>query len=166
MFPIHWILVLKWSYILKKLPALPNINSELEPHVHLSVHDKDEQPEKRFAFDFYDIICTDIEAPKSQTNLEKATSEVDRYLQYQVDGYILRSLEFTVLSCWKNHCQYFPILAKVIKGILWVQASSNASERVLSYDGNIVTKNRASLNSETVDKLQIILHANYKKYKN
>ena len=57
------------------------------------------------------------------------------------------------LKWWKLTEHRFPILSKVAKRLLCIQATSVPSERIFSTSGLIVNKQRASLKPENVDML-------------
>jgi hypothetical protein len=80
--------------------------------------------------------------------------EVERYRKLS-----LMDRKYSPLAFWKTREVEFPILAKLARKYLCMQASSAAIERVFSTGGNTVTKKRASLAKDTIEEL-ILLHDN------
>lgn len=62
------------------------------------------------------------------------------------------------LDWWKQHEPHFPTLAKAARRFLCIPASSAPSERVFSKVNSVVTKRRASLLPEKVEKLVFLKH--------
>ena len=52
---------------------------------------------------------------------------------------------------WKEHEAKYPVLAKVARKYLGIQATSVASERVFSKAGELISKRRSRLKSKNVD---------------
>ena len=63
------------------------------------------------------------------------------------------SVSSNPLLWWEENCVYLPFLANLAKARLCIPATSVPSERIFSTAGDIVTAQRAALNSEIVDKL-------------
>ena len=88
-----------------------------------------------------DIV--DVEQ-QAEVSLEK---EFEDYMKEGSTGTI------NPLVWWKCHAQKFPLLAELARTYLAVPATSVPSERAFSTTGMTVTKQRAALDSETVDAL-------------
>lgn len=73
----------------------------------------------------------------------------------------LLSFERDPLIWWREHESSLPLLAVLARKYLCVPATSVPSERVFSTAGDILTAQRASLDSEKVDML-IFLKKNMK----
>ena len=56
-----------------------------------------------------------------------------------------------VLDWWRDHCKTYPLLAKLAKKYLAVQATSCSSERTFSTGGRTVTNSRTRLNTTNVN---------------
>jgi len=59
------------------------------------------------------------------------------------------SNSFDILNWWNLHSFDFPILAKIARDYLSIQASSSPSERLFSQAGDIITDDRNRLCPET-----------------
>ena len=59
------------------------------------------------------------------------------------------SFDMEPLSWWRAHSTEYPILSKMAKDYLSVQASSVPCEQLFSLAGNIVSKKRNRLSDET-----------------
>lgn len=70
-------------------------------------------------------------------------TELDRYLEQQIDE------EAEPLLWWQVHSNEFPILSKMARDYLTIQATSVASEQAFSIAGNVITKTRNRLLPET-----------------
>lgn len=140
-------------------PPLPNMPSSL---VDQPVDKTDENPEppakKRKIFDLDDLIFCAETTPLSTE--EQVSKELDRYLKESIPQKVLTDDHFDPLQWWRANHIFFPRLAKIAKRVFCVTATSTPSERVFSSCGNLVSKKRAMLKPETVDKL-IFLHSNY-----
>jgi hypothetical protein len=64
------------------------------------------------------------------------------------------------LTWWRERAPTYAIISRVAKKYLAIPASPVPSERIFSLAGNIITKKRANLKPENVDKL-IFLHKNF-----
>ncbi len=60
------------------------------------------------------------------------------------------------LVWWKALCGRFPLLSRRAQKVLALMGTSAPSERVFSSGGNVVTKNRASMHSDTVANLVLL----------
>lgn len=84
----------------------------------------------------------------SRTRRPIHMSEWEQYISEPLLHQDCNSLEW-----WKGKKSQYPILFKLAKSYLAVQATSAASERLFSTAGSILTKKRNRLNSELLDKL-------------
>ena len=103
---------------------------------------------------FGDVYVTKVEAGKSPSVL--AEEEVTRYRNVPVIPIANDPLEW-----WKENEYVFPTLAQLAKMYLSIPSTSVPSERVFSTAGDVVTAQRAMLQSENVDRL-IFLKKNMK----
>ena len=88
------------------------------------------------------------EVKGNKTPLEKATDEINKYKEVpQI------KVEDNPLKWWQENAIYFPYLSQLVKERLCIPATSVPSERIFSTAGDIVTAQRAALNSDMVDKL-------------
>ena len=58
--------------------------------------------------------------------------------------------DFEILTWWKNHELQFPVLAKIVKDILVVTASTIASESAFSAGRRVLDEKRSSLSPDVV----------------
>ena len=58
--------------------------------------------------------------------------------------------DFEILTWWKNHDLQFPILAKIVKDVLVVPASTIASESAFSAGRRVLDEKRSSLAPDVV----------------
>jgi hypothetical protein len=80
-------------------------------------------------------------------------SEIDRYKAIPAVAESVNPLEW-----WRSNSDDFPILSRMAKRYLAIPASSAASERAWSVLGNIFTRRRNRLTSETLCKLLMVKH--------
>ena len=64
------------------------------------------------------------------------------------------------ITWWRERAPTYPIISRLAKKYLVIPAYSVLSERIFSLARNIVTKKRANLKPENVDRL-IFLHKNF-----
>ena len=88
-------------------------------------------------------------------NEEEEKSEFSRY-----DKVPQISFKSDPLAFWNANKTKYPGAAKLARRYLAIPATSVPSERVFSKAGNIVTKKRASLDPDLVEKL-LFLHYNW-----
>jgi len=81
----------------------------------------------------------------NQNNIHQEVShdELDRYLNSPVDS------NTDSLIWWKTHDKDYPILSKIAKDYLTIQATSVPSERAFSISGLTISKTRNRLDPET-----------------
>ena len=81
----------------------------------------------------------------NQNNIHQEVShdELDRYLNSPVDS------NTDSLIWWKTHDKDYPILSKIAKDYLTIQATSVLSERAFSISGLTISKTRNRLDPET-----------------
>ncbi|KAL9664756.1 hypothetical protein QQ045_020163 [Rhodiola kirilowii] len=60
---------------------------------------------------------------------------------------------FNLLGWWKNNCSLYPVLGSLAKDLLFVPASTVASEAAFSAGGRVVNKKRAALSPNTIEAL-------------
>ena len=66
---------------------------------------------------------------------------------------------FDPLDWWRVMSADFPHLASLARRVLAIPATQAESERLLSFAGNIVTKNRNKLTPTTVELLVLLRHS-------
>jgi hypothetical protein len=101
---------------------------------------------------FDDVVLVATEGPKF-TKAEIVANEVTRNVSEP-------SSTVDPLTWWRERARTYPIISHLAKKYLAIPASSVPSERIFSLAGNIVTKKRANLKPENVDRL-IFLHKNF-----
>ncbi|CAF0926191.1 unnamed protein product [Rotaria sordida] len=108
--------------------------------------------------------------PVTTTAIHQA--EIDNYLKFGIyksnescsaNASPSSDQEYNPLHFWKQNHSLYPRLAKIAKRVFAVPATSAAVEREFSLAGNIVTKKRSKLSSETVN--DIIFQNSFEKYK-
>ena len=77
--------------------------------------------------------------------------ELDKYKKHIPPPATTKPMK--LLSWWKNHQRDFPILAKLAKKYLSIQATSAPSERIFSKAGNIISEKRTRLGTDIAGKL-------------
>ena len=100
-----------------------------------------------------DCLAPDVVDLTTESETASAEHELEAYISEPV-----RVLD--PLIWWRNNASKFPRLAKLAKRFLCVPATEVPSERSFSTAGGTVTKLRASLSSDNVDRLTFI-HKNY-----
>lgn len=101
---------------------------------------------------FDDELCGfDSWYEKKKSNvLATSKTELEIYLE---ESLFPRSESFDVLDWWKANSAKHPTLAKIVRDILAVPATSVASEAAFSSGGRIIDECRSSLVPETVEAL-------------
>ena len=126
--------------------------------------------EKELKYNHYIFISsTDSHAshPKEQCCSEETGIQSLGYFGPNIDGAIAKCLlckynptkgdaHKSSLEWWKHHESQFPLLAKLVKRVFPVPATSSNFERVFSVAGNVVTPIRANLNPEKVEDLVVV----------
>ena len=74
--------------------------------------------------------------------------EINRYLESQ-----RADSDCDILEWWKNHSKVYPVLSRMARDILCVQATSTPVERLFSEAALTVTKNRCSLSDKNIQAL-------------
>lgn len=144
------------------LPTMGNVKNEpLENVPSASQEEPATKKPKHDFFDLNDVICLGVEEEEISV-LEKINKEFDSYLKFKVPLEHLQNPSFKPLLWWKENGLFFPTLAKMVKKILCVPATSTPSERVFSAAGHLISKKRAMLKPENVD-MMLFLHCNYQK---
>jgi hypothetical protein len=88
----------------------------------------------------------------AETVLQSMKSELEMYLEEGV--YIPnKNIEFNVLDWWKANTLKYNVLSKVAKDILSTPITIVTSESTFSAGGRVIDPHRASLSTETVQKL-------------
>ena len=94
---------------------------------------------------------------KRQLNgIQAVESELRRYQDEETID-----LDADPLVWWKSRISQYPLLARLVRMVWSLPATSVSSEQVFSAAGNVLTKKRARLLPENVDKL-VFLHQNMK----
>ena len=79
---------------------------------------------------------------------------VDDSPEAEIEMYLTEALCKTpALAWWRMNQAQYPRLAKIVRDLLCVPATSTPSERIVSVAGNTVVPKRVSLDSSTVDEL-------------
>lgn len=103
----------------------------------------------------------------SQGMMEERRSETSplekEWLEYRAGGLVI-SKNLDVLNWWSIHEKQFPLLAKITRKYLCVQATSCSAERTFSTGGSTVTAKRNKLEPDNVNKL-VYLRENLGKVK-
>ena len=103
----------------------------------------------------------------SQGMMEERRSETSplekEWLEYRAGGLVI-SKNLDVLNWWSIHEKQFPLLAKITRKYLCVQATSCSAERTFSTGGSTVTAKRNKLDPDNVNKL-VYLRENLGKVK-
>ena len=86
----------------------------------------------------------------------RVLDELKRYTNFYIDASIKKDLD--VLQWWQRHQSDFPLLAKMVKKLYCIPASSASSERVFNTAGRTYDERRSNLKPECADSL-ILLHA-------
>jgi hypothetical protein len=86
-----------------------------------------------------------------QNTSEISTPELEIEAKTELENYLEQPLneEADPLPWWKTHQNEFPILNKMARDYLTIQATSVASEQAFSVAGNTITKTRNRLLPET-----------------
>ena len=71
----------------------------------------------------------------------------------------MRSANTPILEWWQAHSKLLPVLSRVARWLLVVQAMSASSEQDFSSAGQVFSRLRASLNPE-ITRVLTLLHAN------
>jgi hypothetical protein len=98
-----------------------------------------EQASKKIKFDLFSFM--DVQAESSSNSRDEGDSlnkEITNYLLEPVEN---RSLD--VLSYWKINQNRFKVLARIVKEIFSVQATSAPIERVFSVSGFLMRSHRS-----------------------
>ena len=78
-------------------------------------------------------------------------NELEKYLAENCDG--KKDVNFEILEWWRDNCNRFQVLSKVVKDVLTVPVSTVASESAFSTGGRIVDPFRSSLSPFMVQNL-------------
>ena len=134
--------------------VIPNITQTEQ--VDFVKHEENNMPpnkKPRLNMDWFDdVVLVATEGPKF-TKAEIVANEVTRNVSEP-------SSTVDPLTWWRERAPTYPIISHLAKKYLAIPASSVPSERIFSLAGNIVTKKRANLKPENVDRL-IFLHKNF-----
>ena len=79
------------------------------------------------------------------------SNELEKYLAENCDG--RKDVNFEILEWWRDNCNRFQVLSKVVKDVLAVPVSTIASESAFSTGGRIVDPFRSSLSPFMVQNL-------------
>ena len=91
---------------------------------------------------------------KRLNGIQAVESELRRYQDEETID-----LDANPLVWWKSRMCQYPLLAQLVRMVWSLPATSVCSEQVFSAAGNVLTKKRARLLPENVDKL-VFLHQN------
>ena len=94
--------------------------------------------------------------PEEDTRGRTIKDKVEAYLHEKVCA-----RKTNVLEWWKLNEARFPNIAKLVKAVICIPATSTPSERLFSAAGHIVSKKRTCLNPENVDVI-LFLNKNLK----
>ena len=137
------------------IPNFTQTDSETE-QVDFVKHEENSMPpnkKPRLNMDWFDDVVLVATAGPKFTKAEIVENEVTRYVSEP-------SSTVDPLTWWRERAPTYPIISRLAKKYLAIPASSVPSERIFSLAGNIVTKKRANLKPENVDRL-IFLHKNF-----
>jgi hypothetical protein len=90
---------------------------------------------------------------RKRTRIQKSESELDKYLK---DPCAPPTCD--ILLWWQNHRDKYPVLSRIARDYLAVQASSIPSERAFSSCGHLITPKRSRLHYDTVRKSMFVKH--------
>ena len=79
------------------------------------------------------------------------SNELEKYLAENCNG--RKDVNFEILEWWRDNCNRFQVLSKVVKDVLTVPVSTVASESAFSTGGRIVDPFRSSLSLLMVQNL-------------
>ena len=88
-------------------------------------------------------ISNENEISTPELEIEVVKTELDRYLEQPFNE------EADPLPWWRANQNEFPILSRMARDYLTIQATSVASEQAFSIAGNAITKTRNRLLPET-----------------
>ena len=140
------------THIISLVPAPPGVDVQQPSVVKTEPTDVVGEPQpKRSLLSF---ICGDV--------VDLTTSPDEPGLANEIEYYIKECVAIpNPLNWWKLNSAKFPSLARLARSYLAMPATEVPSERVFSVAGLTVTKLRATLDPDNVDKI-IFLHKNYK----
>lgn len=95
----------------------------------------------------------DVEFNNTSNYNPQTASLVDQIKEYQ-SAVVERELE--VLDFWRKYSSRFPILAKIVKRVYCIQATSVPSERLFSAAGYSVWERRCALSPEKINKILVV----------
>ena len=79
------------------------------------------------------------------------SNELEKYLDENCDG--RKDVNFEILEWWRDNCNRYQVLSKVVKEVLVVLVSTIASESTFNIGGRIVDPFRSSLSPLMVQNL-------------
>ncbi|KAL2922100.1 putative AC transposase, partial [Bienertia sinuspersici] len=83
----------------------------------------------------------------SSSSSSSSNIGVGEYLTYQFET----EENFHIIEWWKNHSSKFPVLARIVKDILAIPASTIASESAFSAGRRVLDEKRSRLSSESIE---------------
>ncbi|GJX36559.1 putative reverse transcriptase domain-containing protein [Tanacetum coccineum] len=95
-------------------------------------------------------VRMEIKRRKSESGLQDSKSELDRYLNEDVED---ESEKFDILNWWKVNSPRFPVLSLLARDVLAIPISMVASESVFSTGGRVLDAFRSSLSPPVVESL-------------
>jgi hypothetical protein len=90
---------------------------------------------------------------RKRTRMQQSGSELDMYLK---DPCAPPTCD--ILQWWRNHGDIYPVLSRIARDYLAIQASSIPSERAFSSCGHLITPKRSCLHHDTVRKSMFVKH--------
>jgi len=125
-----------------------------------SVSMEDQRSAKRAFIELFDEYNDVIVSEKPVISANKSNS-IDSFFEKteeseegEVEGYLQShhqySDDFDVIAWWKLNARRYPVLARMARDFLCIQASSAPSERIFSGGVDLLPPTRASLNSESI----------------
>ena len=81
---------------------------------------------------------------------KQTTNELERYLTEEL---FHQKKDFDILGWWEMHGSKYPVLSRIARDVLAIQASTVASESSFSAGGRVISDHRSRLKSEMVEAL-------------
>ena len=126
---------------------------------YTSIHSPNVQKQSRsertelesYASDPYVMVHSRYESFLQVEQSVGCRNELEKYLAENCDG--KKDVNFEILEWWRDNCNRFQVLSKVVKDVLAVPVSTVASESAFSTGGRIVDPFRSSLSLLMVQNL-------------
>ena len=135
-------------YVTNCLGLLYRLVDIYAPKIQSSIPPKSSSSVSRFNSTISSILSKKqkVRISESSSVPSSAFSMVREFFSYH---YELND-DFEILTWWKNHELQFPVLAKIVKDILVVPASTIASESAFSAGRRVLDEKRSSLSPDVV----------------